>query len=351
MHKRGWILLVVFLLTTMPTARSLATSIEAPTVAAPLEVVDDLRLGAPTAVGGALVYGVYREAWPDSIYLTLSEAAGNDWVELRELESAEVNTVELAWNVAEPLVILAGQMIRGAWQDRVVARDILLTGSGSGPLPVYCVEAGRWAGEAEFAVDGKLAANDVRAPVNAQSDQGEVWAKVARVQERTGTMSSTSAYRVVMESEAVVELTEELEEVFAELADDGACGVLVLGDGLLVGVDTFINPGLFGKLASEVAAAYAPAAATLEADEVAHPEPGKLAAEYLRKLAELTWTRRDGDGVSAGQFYVLESEDLTGGMLGQGREPVHLFATTVREGDSPSSRSNLQVPQNQVLER
>jgi len=350
MAKKLWIVLALLILVTMPSARTLDVNVEAPKTEELLEVVEDLRLGSPTEIGGALVYGVYRDDWPEKMYLTLAEAAGNDWVEVRELESAEVNTVELAWNVDEPLVLLAGQLIRGAQQDRVVARDLLLTGRGTSPLPVYCVEAGRWSGEQQFAVDGKMAANGIRSSVNAQRDQGEVWCKVAEIQESTGTASDTSAYKVVMENEEVVELTEDLAKVFDELADEGACGVLVLGDGMLVGVDVFVNPALFGKLADEVAAAYAPAAATLKEDETSHPEPGKLAAEYLRKLAELEWMLHEDDGAGSGRFYVLDAAGLTGGMLGDGGEPVHLFATTATSDSSPSIEGPQDGMINQSLE-
>ncbi|MBD3372437.1 MAG: hypothetical protein GF403_06955 [Candidatus Coatesbacteria bacterium] len=286
---------------------------------------DELRMGSPVEVGGALVYGLYKDAWPDAAYLTLDTAAENGWIELRELENAEVNQIEVAWDLPGSVLILAGQMIRGAQQDRVFSRDVLLEGRGSAPLPVYCVESGRWSGGSEFAFSGTLVGNAVRGTVNDQRDQSAVWSKVAEEQAKAGVSSESDAYRAVLEDKTIIETRGELSKALDELAaEEGACGLLVIGDGMLIGIDVFLNPALFASHTSELAAAYAPQIAGLSEDVVVHPEPGKLAAGYLRELSGLEVRGLTDRPADYGDFLVVDGT-LSGGMLLDEGHILHVF--------------------------
>src|SRR6476620_6515840 len=60
-------------------------------------------------------------------------------------EGAEVNTLYVQNNSADTIYLMAGEVIQGGKQDRVIGQDmILIPKSGKKKLAVYCVEHGRW---------------------------------------------------------------------------------------------------------------------------------------------------------------------------------------------------------------
>jgi len=290
-------------------------------------LADGLRIGSPERVGGAWAFPLFMKDPGTREYLTLAEAGEEGLLDVNELESAEVNTVGLVWETERPLFILAGQMIRGAKQDRVFARDLLVTGRGRGPMPVYCVEAGRWtSGPTEFTAAKMVVGNEVRGAVNCQVDQGVVWSKVSEVQENVGRYSETSAYQVVLEDSEVGGFADELGGVFGGFAGEGACGVLLFGGGYVLGLDVFDGAALFGELSVELGMAYATQVAVLE-EEPGHPEPGKPVKEFVEELGGLATFAYPGEPVGEGEFVVVNDGHLTGGFLQVDGGIVHLMLT------------------------
>src|SRR5664280_441064 len=57
----------------------------------------------------------------------------------------QVNTLVLVNNSKRPLLLLAGEIVTGGKQDRVIAKDrIVPAGSDPIDLGVFCIEPGRW---------------------------------------------------------------------------------------------------------------------------------------------------------------------------------------------------------------
>ena len=286
-----------------------------------------LRLGSPERVGGAWVFPLFLKEPGTDEYLTLAAAGEEGLLGVNELESADVNAVELVWETNRPLFILAGQVIRGAKQDRVFARDVLLTDQGRGPLPVYCVESGRWtSGQTAFTPAKMVVSNEVRGAVNLQADQGTVWSKVSEVQDSVGRYSETSAYRVVLEDSEVSGIIENLGKAFGGFAEDGACGVLLFGGGYVLGLDVFDNAALFGELSEELSVAYSTQVAVLD-EEAGHPEPGKLVKEFVEELGGLATFAYPGEPVGEGEFVIVNDGHLSGGFLKTDGGVVHLMLT------------------------
>src|SRR5205814_9812156 len=63
--------------------------------------------------------------------------------------SAQVNRLVLVNNSKHPLILLAGEIVTGGKQDRIIAEDrIVPAGADPVDLGVFCVERGRWTGTA-----------------------------------------------------------------------------------------------------------------------------------------------------------------------------------------------------------
>src|SRR5579859_7015027 len=152
-------------------------------------------------------------------------------------EGAQVNRLVLVNNSKRPLLLLAGEIVTGGKQDRVIGKDrIVPPESDPVDLSVFCVEPGRWvatsqnfgASEAMYGgtVGGPMkrvqppmammAQPSVRAKAMADKDQNQVWAEVRKQQQAMVTVqasagaapvateiANTSSYAKVNENEAV----------------------------------------------------------------------------------------------------------------------------------------------------
>ena len=81
-------------------------------------------------------------------------------------DSAQVNQLVLVNNSKRPLLLLAGEIVTGGKQDRVIGKDRLVPPQSEPvDLGVFCVEPGRWvAKSANFGALGGNMARTQRAP-------------------------------------------------------------------------------------------------------------------------------------------------------------------------------------------
>src|ERR1700722_15321739 len=115
---------------------------------------------------------------------------------------AEVNRLVLINNSKRPLLLLAGEIVTGGKQDRVIGKDrIFPPESDPVDLSVFCVEPGRWVASSDhFGASGTtygapgigsgsgggigasagtmMAQPSVRAKAMGDKDQNQVWAEV-----------------------------------------------------------------------------------------------------------------------------------------------------------------------------
>ncbi|MGH9649575.1 MAG: ARPP-1 family domain-containing protein, partial [Terriglobales bacterium] len=98
-------------------------------------------------------------------------------------QDAEVNRLVLVNNSSRPLLLLAGEIVTGGKQDRVVGKDrIIPPNSDPVDLSVFCVEPGRWAHKTAnfFSMEAQMAQPSVRAKAMGDKDQGKVWEEVRK---------------------------------------------------------------------------------------------------------------------------------------------------------------------------
>jgi len=93
---------------------------------------------------------------------------------------AQVNQLVLVNRGKRSLLLLAGEVVSGGKQDRVIGKDrIVPVGAPPLPLDVFCVENGRWTGEsANFSAAKLMVHPSVREKAAVEQDQSQVWAAV-----------------------------------------------------------------------------------------------------------------------------------------------------------------------------
>jgi hypothetical protein len=94
--------------------------------------------------------------------------------------SAQVNQLVLVNRGKRPLLLLAGEVVSGGKQDRIIGKDrIVPIGAEPLPLSVFCVEHGRWTdGSAKFAGAEMMVHPSVREKAAVDQSQTQVWAAV-----------------------------------------------------------------------------------------------------------------------------------------------------------------------------
>ena len=143
---------------------------------------------------------------------------------MHPMHDAEVNRLVLVNNSKRPLLLLAGEIVTGGKQDRVIGKDrIVPAESDPVDLSVFCVEPGRWVpangkygfGSAGGAAGGLVASPVVRSKAMAarkiSSRCGTAWENRRRQWRwlyrlcATSAVNSTTSYARVMDDADVQE--------------------------------------------------------------------------------------------------------------------------------------------------
>jgi hypothetical protein len=186
--------------------------------------------------------------------------------------SAEVNRLVLVNNSNRPLLLLAGEVVTGGKQDRVIGVDRIVP-SKSDPvdLSVFCVEPGRWVASSQHfnGMNSAMAQPSVRLPAMAMRDQASVWensatarAKMAKAApEAAQAIGGTTSYAKVMQNpeveKKVMSVAADYDSLLNELRKTGAKGVVVAVNGRITWADVFASTDLLEKYWQKLIRSYA----------------------------------------------------------------------------------------------
>jgi ARG and Rhodanese-Phosphatase-superfamily-associated Protein domain len=227
---------------------------------------------------------------------------------------ADVNRLVLVNNSKRPLLLLAGEIVTGGKQDRVIGKDrIVPAESDPVDLSVFCVEPGRWvaangkadfsAGRAGGAAGGVFASPSVRGSAMAAKNQQQVWDNVGKskaamaerlvvsgVPSAAPEVNSTTSYARVMENKDVQKQVDSVaapverdyQSVIHQLRDKNAVGVVVAVNGDIVWADIFASTQLLQKYWPKLVRSYATEAVITRAK--AAPVSMKDAQKFIDNL-------------------------------------------------------------------
>ncbi|OLB36361.1 MAG: hypothetical protein AUH11_11525 [Acidobacteria bacterium 13_2_20CM_57_17] len=223
---------------------------------------------------------------------------------------ASVNQLVLINRSRRPLLLLAGELVSGGKQDRVIGKDrIVPVGAPPLPLDVFCVEHGRWTGAAQFAAANTIVHPSVREKAAVDQKQAEVWDAV-----RSGTTAKsapsaprpqissdnlqaaiagngrTEAYEKIYVSQAVGvsidDFVNEAQRRFVQatsgLKNERVVGVVVAYGGEVAWSDIFASGDLFDHYWRKLLRSYAVEALTRPTYRQAASRDN--ATEFLRRL-------------------------------------------------------------------
>jgi hypothetical protein len=296
-----------------------------------LSLFQDVRVGAPRQSAGLQVFGLRVESPRTLRYETLDEALNRHDLEVTEIsEGGSVPTLKLINKSDSRVFLMAGEQLVGAKQNRVLNTSLMVESKSEVPIPVSCVERGRWAYRGkQFSSTGTSSHSQLRrqmtksvsasytacaAPV---SDQGEVWREVSR---KLGSMGSTSDSCALEQTYA--DTRPKLEAILNDLpAPEGCNGAVFVLDGRIAGLDLFDQPETLFKLWPKLVGGYAIDA--LETAGTAGPTLDVTAVQqWLQEAASAAPTAFASPGI--GEDVRLEGNHVQGATLVVEKQPVHL---------------------------
>jgi hypothetical protein len=283
-------------------------------------------------------------------YLTLDEALAGELVEVTEKDhGGSVPDLQVINKSNRMILILDGEELVGAKQNRIVNTIILVQAGAILIIPVSCVEQGRWAYSSsprfmskERVMSANLRANkavqvheNLKSLVGFRSEQGEIWdeieEKANRMKAKSASMAMSHIYEV--NKATLDEYTRNFQVI------EGQLGAIFLIDGQVVGMDSFGKPETFSKVFKKLLESYA-----LDAIDQYNPqEEGKVSKS---KVTDLIKSVRSAEieirpSVGLGQDLRLESRKLNGFALALEDQILHtaVFARTSQNKEGvPQSR-------------
>jgi hypothetical protein len=276
---------------------------------------NDYKILAPITQGDLTIFPVVSARVHDtSNFLTLDEGIRSGEVVVTEVgnihsmirrnppvqrpyANAEVNRLVLVNNSKHPLILLAGEVVTGGKQDRVVAKDrIVPAESDPVDLGVFCVEHGRWVeSSTKFDTHASVMLQpSVRKSAMADKSQQKVWDGVSTAKNNMENnlrasapasggsggqeysyaareLGATSSYAKARENkvmqkqvEAITEpMQKSYESVIKQLRNQNAVGVVVAVKGRVVWADMFASGTLLSKYWPKLLESYATEALTV----------------------------------------------------------------------------------------
>ena len=228
------------------------------------ELLKTIEIGSSTTFENLTMYPLLGTSEQKLEYNTLDEALAAKTASVTEVsESGSVPDLLFRNDGDIPVLLLDGEELIGAKQNRVLNLSILAPASKTITIPVSCVEAGRWSRRTpEFQSSGRSMYARGRAAKVAQvsmsmrsghsrSDQSEVWRDISEKAERMSVASETQAMSDIYESRG-----EKLDTYLTEFSvTENQIGAMFEIDGAVAGLDLFDREGTLLRVLPKLVAA------------------------------------------------------------------------------------------------
>ena len=263
-----------------------------------VEYMDGMNLGETQVHGGMAVIplfdGTEDSGYSTSGYITLKEALDSEAIVITELNQHGTVPELKVHNLGDvPVLLLDGEELVGAKQNRVLNTTILLKEGSETVIPVSCTEHGRWSYTSDrFADSGHVAANRVRRSKSAsvcqslrnhegyRSNQREVWDEINELSHEAMVMSETGAMCDVYSSREK-DLKEYMDAF--PLMDDQK-GILVLINGEVAGMDRVSSAAAYKLLHEKLVKSYAIEAILDEKEDNCEEDISEVVEMFLEDL-------------------------------------------------------------------
>ena len=304
------------------------------------EYLEQTRIGRKQSFQNLTMYPLVAACTANVGYILLDEAMAGGLIEVVEVDEAgAVSRLKVVNKSPDMVLILDGEELVGAKQNRIVNTTILIQAKSTTLIPVSCVEQGRWSYDSpRFHSEKRLATSRLRAMKAEQvhlsvqasgdfrSDQGAIWDEISEKASRMDAVSPSMAMSRIYERGA-----SSLDEYVNHFKPaDKQVGAVFVINGKVAGLDSFGTAKTFSAVFRKLVQSYA-------LDAIDWFDPGEkfksLKGDVTRFLKDAA--RADVESrpsVGAGTDWRLASADVTGFALALDAEVLHLSVFARRDG-------------------
>jgi len=275
------------------------------------------------------------------VYITLKEALEKKRMIVKEVSVAgSVPELKVINESNTSVLLLDGEELAGAKQNRVLNTTILVKGKSELVIPVSCTEQRRWHYRTDDFFDsgnilshkirGKNVAsvnNSLKYRGNYMSDQGDIWDGIHEMSIKAGVHSATGAMRDVF---------EENKDALGEYIKAFNClshqkGIFVFLNGEIAGLDILSRDSAFEIIFSKLVKSYA-MDAMLEKEGKKEKKDEKCIEEAKRFIEEIKDCREKiYPSVGQGKEYRFEGKNKVGTALVYRKKVIHTAFFKVSE--------------------
>ncbi|MGQ9688557.1 MAG: ARPP-1 family domain-containing protein [Desulfobaccales bacterium] len=308
-----------------------------------------LEMGSGVSYENLAMFPLFGGAASGLAYFSLDEALERRLLEVTEVsDRGEVPNLKVTNKGERPVLILAGEELVGAKQNRLVNATFLLAGLTSIVMPVSCVEEGRWHyQEKKFQSEKRMSSPQLRTRVELdvlyavkeglgfRANQGGVWDEISSKMYRMNVPSPTLAMADLYTSydDQLRRYTESFKQA------EGQQGLLMAINGRVAGLELFDSPENLSKYFNKLITSYALDAIDLK--EAGQPTNGleDRARAWMTELLEVPVRTQASLGL--GYDIRLEAEHLAGSGLLHDNSVLYLSAFAVAAPVKSQSESTL----------
>lgn len=230
------------------------------------DFLSNVIFGEPQLFNNLAVLPMHYEDNKLLNYIILDKAMKDNVIEIKEVSSSgSVPELVVANKCFKRILLIDGEELQGAKQNRIINTTILLRKNSETKIPVSCVERGRWNfNSPNFKSSGNVANREMRVKKtmsvtqslrtskNFRSDQGEVWKEVDKFMEMNEVNSPTSAMSDVFEKNNYS--FDEVVKNFKPVPNQR--GFVFFMNGKLMGFDYFSKKSAFKDLYHKILKGY-----------------------------------------------------------------------------------------------
>jgi len=268
-------------------------------------------------------------------YMSIAEALKKEFITITEInESGSVPDLKVLNKAPVPVLILDGEEVKGAKQNRVVNTSILIPEESEIIIPVTCTERGRWSyNSPQFKSSDNLMPRDLRTKLHdsvsfsmasceiPKSNQSMVWNDIEKLHFRSGT-DSTSRTRAMDDVFRKKELA--LKEAMGYFKPvPGQTGFLVIYNRKVAGLEYISNPAVYASLHDKLVKSYI--LERVEEQALDQPESTDVkwmrANEFIILCKDLEYTKYPSVGY--GFDFRFMSDERSGSILMHEEEVIH----------------------------
>ncbi len=301
-----------------------------------------IEIGRSSEFRNLILFPLMRRSDPvrGMDYILLEDGIAQGKVRVTELHAGgSVPELRLENDAELPVLLVDGEELVGAKQNRVLNLTILAPAKHTTVIPVSCVEAGRWKmestelnvadhlmyslvrGERVTQVTAAMCSNGTR-----KSDQGAVWRDIAAKAARMTGSSPTGAMSAIYERHA--NSVEEFTRAFKW--QEGQCGIAFGIAGRILGLEIFDHPEVMRRFFQKLVRSYALDA--LDEAQVGN-EPARV--EGVRAVVTQMGTAQSftGQALGLGKDVRFHGRGISGAALWAKGRYVHICGF-VKDGKS-----------------